>query len=97
VVLFGMLGEPDAAVADTYHVQQRATAGRHDGFRQPVCPLSPHAAIVSGTGGLVPNQPADDLLDAADLVVTIGYDPIEYDEASWNAGRSGNIHIDAAP
>jgi hypothetical protein len=30
----------------------------------------------------------DDLLDAADLVVTIGDGPMEYHEVSWNAGRS---------
>src|SRR5277367_6787117 len=46
--------------------------------------------------GLFHNQPADRLLDAADLVLTIGYDPIEYDQALWNKGRSRDIvHIDA--
>ncbi len=54
--------------------------------------------LYAGRVGLFHNQPADRLLDAADLVVTIGYDPIEYDQDLWNNGHSRNIvHIDAVP
>jgi acetolactate synthase-1/2/3 large subunit len=54
--------------------------------------------LFAGRVGLFHNQPADRLLDAADLVLTVGYDPIEYDEALWNAGRSRDIvHLDAVP
>jgi len=54
--------------------------------------------LYAGRVGLFHNQPADRLLDAADLVVTIGYDPIEYDQAAWNKGRNRDIvHIDAVP
>jgi len=49
-----------------------------------------------GRIGLFHNQPADRLLDAADLVVTVGFNPIEYDPVLWNAGRSRPIvHIDS--
>lgn len=49
----------------------------------------------AGRVGLFHNQPADQLLDAADLVVAIGYNPIEYDARLWNAGRARTIvHID---
>jgi len=48
-----------------------------------------------GRIGLFHNQPADRLLDAADVVVTIGYDPIEYEPGLWNRGRARKlIHID---
>jgi acetolactate synthase-1/2/3 large subunit len=48
-----------------------------------------------GRVGLFHNQPGDRLLDASDLVITVGYDPIEYDAALWNRGRKGAvIHID---
>ena len=51
-----------------------------------------------GRIGLFHNQPADQLLDAADLVVAIGYDPIEYEPGLWNKGRKRNlIHIDVLP
>jgi acetolactate synthase-1/2/3 large subunit len=50
-----------------------------------------------GRVGLFHNQPADKLLDSADLVITVGYDPIEYEPVLWNAGNRRNlIHIDAA-
>ena len=48
-----------------------------------------------GRVGQIANQPADRLLDSADLVITIGYDPIEYWPALWNAGNDRKIvHID---
>jgi acetolactate synthase-1/2/3 large subunit len=51
-----------------------------------------------GRIGLFHNQPADQLLDAADLVVAIGYNPIEYEPALWNRNRKRNlIHIDVVP
>lgn len=37
-----------------------------------------------GRIGLFRNQPADHLLDQSDCVITIGYDPIEYDPNIWN-------------
>ena len=52
--------------------------------------------LFGGRVGLFHNQPADRLLDAADLVVTVGYDPIEYDPGLWNRGRPRPIvHVDA--
>src|SRR5271165_2653033 len=54
--------------------------------------------IFAGRVGLFHNQPADQLLDAVDVVVTVGYDPIEYDEKLWNAGKDRTIvHLDAVP
>jgi acetolactate synthase I/II/III large subunit len=49
-----------------------------------------------GRVGQLANQPADRLLDAADLVITIGYDPVEYWPALWNKKRDRKlIHVDA--
>jgi acetolactate synthase-1/2/3 large subunit len=48
-----------------------------------------------GRVGLFHTQPADKLLDAADVVIAIGYNPIEYEPALWNRGHSRDlIHID---
>jgi acetolactate synthase-1/2/3 large subunit len=53
-------------------------------------------ASFGGRVGLFHNQPADQLLDAADLVVAVGFNPIEYDPVLWNAGRDRSIvHIDS--
>jgi acetolactate synthase I/II/III large subunit len=48
-----------------------------------------------GRVGLFRTQPADKLLDSADLVITIGYNPIEYEPGLWNRNRTRDvIHID---
>ena len=51
-----------------------------------------------GRVGQIANQPADRLLDSADLVVTVGYDPVEYWPPEWNANTQRKIiHIDVLP
>jgi acetolactate synthase-1/2/3 large subunit len=51
-----------------------------------------------GRVGQIANQPADRLLDSADLVVTVGYDPVEYWPPEWNANTKRKIiHIDVLP
>jgi acetolactate synthase-1/2/3 large subunit len=51
-----------------------------------------------GRVGLFHNQLADALLDESDLVITVGYYPVEYEPALWNRGRRRNIiHIDCSP
>ncbi len=48
-----------------------------------------------GRIGLFRNQPGDLLLEQADVVLTIGYDPIEYDPKFWNVnGDRAIIHLD---
>ena len=49
-----------------------------------------------GRVGQLANQSADRLLAAADLVVTIGYDPVEYWPSLWNKAEAGRtiIHVD---
>ncbi|QHN03596.1 acetolactate synthase AlsS [Granulicella sp. WH15] len=51
-----------------------------------------------GRVGQINNQPADEILAAGDLVISIGYDPVEYDPSIWNKGKKRPIvHIDALP
>ena len=51
-----------------------------------------------GRVGQIANQPADLLLDSGDLIITIGYDAIEYWPSHWNKGQSRQIiHIDVVP
>jgi acetolactate synthase-1/2/3 large subunit len=51
-----------------------------------------------GRVGQLANQPADALLDSGDVVVTIGYDAVEYWPSLWNKGNKRPIiHIDATP
>ena len=51
-----------------------------------------------GRVGQLANQPADALLDSGDVVITIGYDAVEYWPSLWNKGRKRPIvHIDVTP
>jgi acetolactate synthase-1/2/3 large subunit len=51
-----------------------------------------------GRVGQLANQPADRLLEAADLVITVGYDPIEYPPDLWNGSNPRKlIHVDILP
>lgn len=48
-----------------------------------------------GRVGLFRNQPADLLIEQADLLLTIGYDPVEYDPELWNIDANRPvIHVD---
>lgn len=51
-----------------------------------------------GRVGLFRNQPGDILIHHADVLVTVGFDPVEYDPRLWNTdpGRTV-IHIDEVP
>jgi len=52
----------------------------------------------AGRVGQLANQPADEVLETADLVVTIGYDAVEYWPSLWNKARDRMIvHIDVVP
>jgi acetolactate synthase-1/2/3 large subunit len=51
-----------------------------------------------GRVGLFHTQPADKLLDAADVVLAVGYNPIEYEPGLWNHGTNRDlIHLDVVP
>ena len=51
-----------------------------------------------GRVGLFRNQPGDILISHADVLVTVGFDPVEYDPRLWNWGPARTlIHIDEIP
>ena len=55
-------------------------------------------ATYAGRIGLFRNQPADHLLDQADAILAIGYDPIEYDPSIWNTNLNRPvICLDSIP
>ena len=74
----------DVPVVGTF---QAAGAVSHDLFKN-----------FGGRVGQLANQPGDKLLQAADLVITIGYNPVEYDPSIWNKGNARPIiHMDVLP
>ncbi|GAA3035568.1 acetolactate synthase AlsS [Microbacterium dextranolyticum] len=85
-----------------------AVAALHELLRVtdlPVVETFQAAGIVSreledhylGRVGFARNQPGDVLLHHADLVLTLGYDPVEFVPAEWNLGNARRlIHLDTA-
>jgi len=98
VVLLGLLAsKPQNAAA----IQELIQSGK-----LPVVGTFQAAGAVSanlfsnfgGRVGQINNQPADEILAAGDLVITIGYDPVEYWPSIWNKGNKRPIvHLDALP
>lgn len=51
-----------------------------------------------GRVGLFKNQPGDILMNQSDLIITIGFNPVEYDPEIWNKDESKKIiHINYDP
>lgn len=99
VILAGMRAAEPAACA--------AIRGLLEVADLPVVETFQAAGIVSraleshylGRVGLFRNQPGDIVLSRADLVLAVGYDPVEYDPRLWNTDpdRRGIVHLDTAP
>ena len=52
----------------------------------------------AGRIGLFRNQPGDQLLNKADVVLAIGFNCVEYDSEIWNAdGKKTILHLDYVP
>ncbi|ALB63576.1 Acetolactate synthase, catabolic [Cronobacter condimenti 1330] len=56
-----------------------------------------HFTRFAGRVGLFNNQAGDRLLHLADLIICIGYSPVEYEPAMWNSGNATLVHIDVLP
>jgi acetolactate synthase-1/2/3 large subunit len=98
VILLGLLAsKPQNAVAVHELI---------DGKKIPVVGTFQAAGAIStnlfssfgGRVGQINNQPADAILAAGDLVITIGYDPVEYWPSIWNkTNKRPIVHLDALP
>lgn len=72
----------------------------------PIVEMFQAAGVVSreleahyvGRVGLFENQPGDVVVARAGVLITIGYDPVEYDPRLWNADPARTVvHIDSLP
>src|SRR5262249_53888337 len=98
VLLVGMLASEPRVAEAIRALLQRAALPVVTTFQATGILTRELLPLYAGRVGLFKNQPADRLLDAADLVITVGYHPIEYDQSFWNEGRKRNIiHVDAVP
>jgi len=98
VVLLGMLASSPANAAELQDF-----IGRNNlpvvGTFQAAGAVGAHLfENFGGRVGQLANQPGDRLLDTADLVITVGYDPVEYPPSEWNQGNlHAIVHVDVLP
>ena len=92
VLLVGLRGADDRVTESLHKLLEN--------YHLPVVETYQAAGVVSrdlervsyfGRVGLFRNQVGDRLLAASDLVVTVGYDPIEYEPRNWN--KEGHLRI----
>jgi len=95
VVLLGMLASRPAYAAALQSFLRSSNLAVVGTFQAAGAVGAPSFDNFGGRVGQLANQPADRLLDAADLVITIGYNPVEYWPPEWNANtRRKIVHID---
>jgi acetolactate synthase-1/2/3 large subunit len=95
VVFLGLMAskpQAEAAVRQFLNASSLPVVGTFQAAGAISQPVFPQYA---GRVGQIANQPADKLLDTADLVLTIGYDAVEYWASLWNTDRNRPIvHVD---
>ena len=98
VVFLGLMASKPRA-ADAIRVFLKASSMPVVGTFQAAGAISQDLfPYFAGRVGQLANQPADEVLDTADLVLTIGYDAVEYWPSLWNKGRDRTIvHVDVVP
>lgn len=99
VLLVGSRGSDDATVTALHQLLKQTTL--------PVVETFQGAGVISrelepetffGRIGLFRNQTGDKLLKQSDLVITLGYDAIEYEPRNWNKENNLNIvALDTTP
>jgi acetolactate synthase-1/2/3 large subunit len=98
VVLVGMLA---SRPANAKALQSFLTEGRLPvvgTFQAAGAVGAPLFDNFGGRVGQIANQPGDRLLDSSDLVITVGYNPVEYWPPEWNATKTRKIiHVDVLP
>lgn len=99
VLLVGSRGSDDATVTALHQLLKQTTL--------PVVETFQGAGVISrelepetffGRIGLFRNQTGDKLLKQSDIVITLGYDAIEYEPRNWNKENNLNIvALDTTP
>lgn len=98
VVLLGLLASKPKNAAAVHELIQRGGLPVVGTFQAAGAVSAELFSNFGGRVGQTNNQPADEILAASDLVITIGYDPVEYWPSIWNKGKKRTlIHLDALP
>jgi thiamine pyrophosphate-dependent acetolactate synthase large subunit-like protein len=95
VLLLGMRASDAATVSSIHALLKKHPIPVLETFQAAGCISRDLEHLFFGRIGLFRNQPGDRLVAKSDLIITVGYDPTEYDPASWNVNGNLNIaHLD---
>ena len=98
VLLVGMRGSSEKETLAIRQLVEKTALPVVETFQEAGVISRELEAHFFGRVGLFRNQPGDMLLKRSDLVIAIGYDPIEYEARNWNAEKDARIIvIDEAP
>jgi catabolic acetolactate synthase len=95
VFLLGMRASDPKVTAALHHFLRKHPIPVLETFQAAGCVSRELLHLYYGRLGLFRNQPGDKLLAHSDLVITVGYDPTEYDPPMWNpTGKLDIAHLD---
>lgn len=97
VILLGLMASQPENSAAIHELLSRTHIPVTSTYQAAGAVRQEHFSRFAGRIGLFNNQAGDRLLQQADLIITIGYSPVEYEPAMWNCGNALLVHIDVLP
>ncbi|MFR0655799.1 acetolactate synthase AlsS [Pantoea sp. SIMBA_079] len=97
VILLGLMASQPENSAAIHELLSRSHIPVASTYQAAGAVRQEHFPRFAGRIGLFNNQAGDRLLQQADLIITIGYSPVEYEPAMWNRGNAILVHIDVLP
>jgi len=97
VILLGLMASQPENSAAIHELLSRSHIPVTSTYQAAGAVRQEHFSRFAGRIGLFNNQAGDRLLQQADLIITIGYSPVEYEPAMWNRGNALLVHIDVLP
>ena len=94
VILLGMMASRSEGIGAIRALIEECNIPVVSTFQAAGAVSAEQLSLFGGRIGLFSNQPADKLIQEADTVITIGYNPVEYDPPLWNKRPRPLIHID---
>ena len=94
IILLGLMASQPKNAAALHRLLERSHIPVASTYQAAGAVSQSHFSRFAGRVGLFNNQAGDRLLRQADLILTIGYSPVEYEPAKWNGGDAELVHID---
>ncbi|WP_275555322.1 acetolactate synthase AlsS [Mixta sp. Marseille-Q2659] len=94
IILLGLMASQPQNATALHRLLERSHIPVTSTYQAAGAVSQSHFSRFAGRVGLFNNQAGDRLLRQADLIITIGYSPVEYEPAKWNSGNAELVHID---